>query len=43
MIIGLWFNIKIIVTKLHLQNKKMDLEKIIVKYFAENEFCKEPY
>ena len=21
----------------------MDLEKITVKYFAENEFCKEPY
>ena len=21
----------------------MDLEEIIVKYFAENEFCKEPY
>ena len=35
------------VTKLHffqyLQKKKIDLEKITVKYFAKNEFCKEPY
>ena len=25
------------------KDKKMDLEKITVKYFAENEFFKEPY
>ena len=36
-----------IITKVHFfqysKNKKMDSEKITVKYFAENEFYKEPY
>ena len=47
MTIGMYFFIKIIITKLHFfqysKDKKMDLEKITVKYFAENEFFKEPY
>ena len=47
MTIGMYFFIKIIITKLHFfqysKNKKMDSGKITVKYFAENEFFKEPY